>query len=195
MFGRGVGVAGPVHEAGGRLALQLHGAAAPRARPPRPLLPRTGRRSSAIIHLLQVLELFINIRSRSNNVITENRYNRSSRVRPLGGSTSSSAGGAGQGAGPGAYLQQRLQLVRLLVPQVEQAVPRVVRVQAEPRAVLAEPAARAHHERLAAAVAELVLALRAREVHAAAPLTKCLEYYRAWVDPLFSVDVLSRRET
>lgn len=58
--------------------------------------------------------------------------------------------------------------MRLLVAQVEQAVARVVRVQAQLGAVLAEAAARAHHERLAAAVAELVLALRAREVHAAA---------------------------
>lgn len=64
--------------------------------------------------------------------------------------------------------------MRLLVPEIEEAVPGMVRVQAQLGAVVAEAAARAHRERLAAAVAELVLALRAREVHAAAAVGQVL---------------------
>lgn len=66
-----------------------------------------------------------------------------------------------------AHLQQSLQLRRLLVPQVEEAVAGVVRVQSQLAAVLAHPALGPHHERLTAPVAKLVLALGASEMHAA----------------------------
>lgn len=62
-----------------------------------------------------------------------------------------------------------MQLGRLLVTQIEEAVAGVVRVEAEARAVGTDLALRAHHEAPVAARAELKLALRTRKVHAAAP--------------------------
>ena len=57
------------------------------------------------------------------------------------------------------HLEQLLQLLGLLVAQVEEAVARVVRVQAESGAQLRPAAPAAHAERLAAPGAKLVLAL------------------------------------
>lgn len=62
--------------------------------------------------------------------------------------------------------QQLLQLHGLLVAQIEETVAWMMGVQAELGAVGADPALGAHHEAHAAAAAELVLALAAREVHA-----------------------------
>jgi len=67
------------------------------------------------------------------------------------------------------HVEQVLELCWLLVAQVEEAVAGVVRVETEAGAVGAHLAARAHHEALVAARAELELALWTREVHAAAP--------------------------
>ena len=64
--------------------------------------------------------------------------------------------------------EQSLQVFGLFVAQVEEAVARVVGVQAELGAERADVAAGAHQEGPAAADAELVLALAAREVHATA---------------------------
>lgn len=69
-------------------------------------------------------------------------------------------------------LEQLFELAGLLVPQVEEAVPGVVRVQAQLGAVRRLPALGTHGEGLGAARAELVLALGARAVHAAAPATQ-----------------------
>lgn len=71
--------------------------------------------------------------------------------------------------------QQRLQIARVLVPQVEQTVPRMVRVQAQLGAVRRHVALGAHHERLVAPEAELKLALGARKVHTATPRQRVLE--------------------
>lgn len=65
-------------------------------------------------------------------------------------------------------LEELFELRRLLVPEVEEAVPGVVGVKPELGAVRSHTALGPHGEGLGAARAELVLALRARAVHATA---------------------------
>ena len=62
------------------------------------------------------------------------------------------------------HLKQLLQLFGLLVPQVEEAVARMVCVQTQPRAQLRLATLAAHAERLAAPRTELVLALAASDI-------------------------------
>lgn len=64
--------------------------------------------------------------------------------------------------------------MRFLVSQVKETVAWMMRMQSQLGAVLAEPTARAHHEGFAASVTELVLALRARKVHATTPTYTCI---------------------
>lgn len=66
-------------------------------------------------------------------------------------------------------LEQKLQLHRYLVPQIEQTIAGMMRVQAQLGTVWRYGALGAHHKGSSAAVAELELTLSAGEVHAAAP--------------------------
>lgn len=67
------------------------------------------------------------------------------------------------------FLEQELQLQRYLVAQIEKTVARVMCVQAQLGAVRRDIALGAHHKGSGTAVAELELALGAREMHAATP--------------------------
>ena len=79
-----------------------------------------------------------------------------------------------------------MQLGRLLVPQVEEAVPGVVGVQPHLGAGGLPAALDAHLEGLLAAHAELVLALAAGEVHTPAPRQRVAELARRALDAVLA---------
>ena len=66
------------------------------------------------------------------------------------------------------YLEEPLQIGRLLVTQIEEAVARMMSVQAELGAERTDRTSSAHEERPSASGTEFILALTARKVHATA---------------------------
>lgn len=80
------------------------------------------------------------------------------------------------------HLEQLLQVMWLLVPQVEETISRVMGMKTEFRAILRHCALGAHHERFITSVAELELALRTSEVHTAAPGQGITEFALGTID-------------
>jgi len=64
------------------------------------------------------------------------------------------------------FSQQLLQLRGFLVTKIEQAIARMMGVQAQFGAIRTNRALRPHHEGLAATAAKLIFTLTAREMHA-----------------------------
>jgi len=73
--------------------------------------------------------------------------------------------------------KQLLQLRRLLVTKIEEAVARMMGVEAQFGAIRADRTFRPHHESLAATAAKLIFTLAAREMHATYKNSRALFFF------------------